>query len=56
VVSKMTTRSCSDFADVVMIGVLLVVCALIRGFSWGSVFPVPLSAQARNAQPALRGR
>jgi hypothetical protein len=39
VVSKMTTRSLSDLAGVVMGQVLLVVGALISGRSWGSDCP-----------------
>src|SRR5664280_605064 len=54
VVSKMTTRSLSDWVLEVMALILLVECAA-QGALWGAHSVDPPSAQAQKAQPALRG-
>jgi hypothetical protein len=57
VVSKMKTRSCSDFADALMMAlVLLSFAPSLVGRSLGSVLAVSPECPGANARPALRGR
>jgi hypothetical protein len=56
VVSKMKTRSCSDFADALMMALVLLSFAPSLSGALGSVLAVSPECPGANARPALRGR